>query len=196
MPTTSQGWAQAIAGIEIEIATSEQRHSTLVSERAGLRLRARFGSASAKTRIAGIDAELKELQPRLDDAVMDRANALQRKAECEGAEASTAEQELWKRIADKYAERDAAATKADAALAAGAEAVRAARACQIEIQALLPPPLRDNYILGRDALTRALYHYGFGEFADLGPASFTGRDPYAQTLQAWTRTQPAPVRAQ
>jgi hypothetical protein len=62
-PTTAAGWQAALSEIASETASYEQRRSELVAERASLPLRARFGSAAARTQIAVIDHELQELQP-------------------------------------------------------------------------------------------------------------------------------------
>jgi hypothetical protein len=192
MPTTSQGWQQALTSIEGEIATAEQRRGELVAERAGLRLRARFGSNHAQSRITAIDQELEKLSANLADAVTDAAGAKQHLSACLQSEAASAEDAKWVRVAELYATRDTYAAEADTALAEAAQAIQAARALQAEIQSLLPSGMRDNFVLGRMPATLALAFYGFDQFAELAPLgpSYAHRASYAATLRAWTRTKP------
>jgi hypothetical protein len=192
LPTDSKAWQQAIAGIESEITRLEARRSELVAERAGLRLRARFGFNNAQSRITAIDQELEKLSANLADAVTDAAGAKQHLSACLSSEAEANEDSKWLRIAELYATRDTYAAEADAALAEAATAIQAARALQSEIQSLLPSGMRDNFALGKMPATLALAHYGFDQFSELAPLgpSYAHRSPYTATLRAWTRTKP------
>jgi hypothetical protein len=193
MPATSAAWKEAITGIEGEISVIESRQAELVGERASLRLKSRFGSTAATARIAAIDAELAKLQTDLADAVTDSSQAQVHRTEAQASEAAADEDRRWQSIAALYAKRDEAASKADAALQAAAEAIQTARQLQTEVQALLPPELRDRFTLGRTPVSLALAHHGFSDFCELaalGPA-YSHRATFLQTLQAYTRTQPA-----